>query len=315
MYNYYRTGYNFNAGSTMHLAPTAVKENLRIITPSGEEGYIDLLNDINNGKVKLSNNDIVMFANQYIMNHLDDKNFVYTPKGNALGKIRSKAFNSETGKFKGLFTVSTTELGYYANQILIYVDQKNGYSAFRPVIAFTEGDSTYYYMASNKGRFNKTDVGSETMTYVRVYPQGKRGLMTRYFGDEGYSMFNDNGGKFETKSDIKLSDYKNKEEDINTLIPEEGSMLSDGQSDSPIDYWVASPDKTIFDVFDTDTLNKMYSVLINKYNLDKDYYKSITLEEGVALKEPIEIFKIFDKSDAEQVKELNEIYQEVEEGN
>lgn len=305
LYNYYKLGYNFNPTSTMHLAPTVLKENLRIVTPAGEESYIDFLNRAKDGHVKMTPNDIIMFAKQYIMNHLDNKNLVYTVKGNALSKIRSKAYNSETRKYKSLFTVSSTELGFYADQFLIPVDKKEGYLAFRPVIAIKEGNNTYYYMASNKGRFNKTDVGSETMTYVRVFPQGKKGLMTRYFGDEGYALFNNNGGKFENVSDVKLSDYKNREEEMSSEV---GSTLFEEQSESPIDYWVTSEDRSIFDVFDNATLEKMYKVLEKKLGVD---WEAITLEGGEKLKSPVEIFKLFDKSDYSSQQLLKDTYQEV----
>lgn len=305
LYNFYKLGYNFNATSTMHLAPTVLKENLRIVTSAKEEGYIDFLNKAKDGKVKMTTNDIILFAKQYIMNHLDNKNLVYTVKGNALSKIRSKAYNSELKKYKNLFTVSSKELGFYAEQFLIPVDKEEGYLAFRPVIAINEGKNIIYYMASNKERFNKTDVGSETMTYVRVFPQGKRGLMIRYFGEEGYTLFNNNKGKFEHTADVKLSDYKNIEEQMSSV---DGNILFEESSESPIDYWVASEEKNILDVIDSNTLEKMYKVLEKKYNIN---WEAITLEDGRPLNSLVEIFQIFDKTDYDSVQLLKDTYQEV----
>lgn len=199
-YNFYKLGYNFHPTSSMSLAPTLLKLGLRINTQTEEKGYIDFIRDVIDGKVNYGSNDLVNFAKQYILNHLDNNKLVFTPKGNARTVVANKAYSESQQGWNTSFTISQKELGRDTGKLFLLNDEtlQKGEVAYRPVIALERDGITKYYMADGNGeRFNVTNAVDGTMTYRQVYAQGSKGQRIQYFGNSEYEAFQRNGGLFE----------------------------------------------------------------------------------------------------------------------
>ena len=199
-YNFYKLGYNFHPTSSMSLAPTLLKLGLRVNTETEEKGYIDFINDVIKGKINMNSNDLVNFAKQYILNHLDNNKLVFTPKGNARTVVANKAYNEAQQGWNTSFTISQKELGKDVGKLFLLNDDtlEKGEVAYRPVIALERDGVTKYYMADgNSDKFNVTSSADGTMTYRQVYAQGSKGQQIQYFGNSAYEAFQRNGGLFE----------------------------------------------------------------------------------------------------------------------
>ena len=320
-YNYYLMGYNYSGTTTMTLAPTVLLENLRVSTNTGEMSYLDFWDKAIKGEIKMTSNDITMFAKQYMMNHTEDKNLVYEVKGNALKEVNKEALNEE-GELKGQFTLSQNKLGNYANQFIISSDKTTGNTYFRPVLAIRDRrGNVYYYIAKNGNDFNASKNG--TMTYTRINPQGKKGLMVRYFGDRTYEKFNDNKGKLESNTNVKLADFRSKEEtnaEEDSPITNTGETQGTGDSnDSPLDYF-----NTVDDVYSNANkalLDKLYNVMIKESGgqIAQDTWKnSIELPDGtITFKSPGEYFNILKMTGAEDqniLSTMNDLYRKLDKG-
>lgn len=196
-YNFYKLGYNFHPTSSMSLAPTLLKMGLQVNSNTSQEGYVDFIRDIIDGKVSMDSNDLVSFAKQYILNHLDNKKFVFTPKGMARGAVSGKAFNEQTKSWNSSFSVSLRQMGKeVASQFTVKDDSIRGETikAFRPVIAIEREGVTAYYMADGTGeRFNHTSTADGTMVYRLVHAQGIKGQHIQYFGNAAFEAYQQRG--------------------------------------------------------------------------------------------------------------------------
>ena len=195
-YNFYRLGYNFHPTSFINLAPTLLKLGLRTDTSSKENGYIDFINQVINGEVHLDASDLMMFAKQYMLNHLDNKKFVFSPKGHARSTVNNKAFNEAGGYWNNEFSISLRELGKdVASQFTVRDDSlTEGMTAFRPIIALERNGNIVYYMAnSSEEKFNVVPTANGTMRYKQVYVQGIKGKSIQYFGNAAYEAFQNQG--------------------------------------------------------------------------------------------------------------------------
>lgn len=303
-YNYYKLGYNFHPTSSMSLAPTYLKLGLRINTNTSEEGYIDFINDVIKGDVRLDNNDLVSFAKQYILNHLDNRSFVFTPKGVVANAVNNKAYNAKEGYWNDEFTLSVRELGSNAGVYLLpTTNYKSKVYAFRPVIAVERKVSdakgnpiteTQYYMASYKGdRFNVTDKGDGTMTYKRVYAQGSKGRQLRYFGNAGYAEFQNNRGQIERKSTLSINDLANKVETEDNFEGKDTGLDGTPSTDTEGNHVVKVNDK-VTDIFTDDERQAMFDRFkkehSNIFQLDthqnmtsKEFWDMLTTDEQTSV--------------------------------
>jgi len=198
LYNFYKLGYNFHPTSTMSLAPTLMKLGLRVNTDTREEGYIDFINDVIKGNVTMGADDMISFAKQYILNHLDNKKIVFTPVGNARNAL-SGAYNTTTNSWNDSFTISYEQLPKNVRSLFTLSDSrlKGTLKAFRPVIAIERDGVTVYYMADSKSEigFNITATGDGRMTYKRVHAQGSKGQQIQYFGHASFEKYQQDAGK------------------------------------------------------------------------------------------------------------------------
>lgn len=203
-YNYYRLGYNFHPTSSMSLAPTALKLDLRITNDSRDDGYIDYIKDIINGKFDIDSNEMINFAKQYILNHLDNKKLVFTPKSNAR-KACNGAYNESTKAWNSSFTVHLNSVdSNFRNQFLVTDDSlREGKIAWRPVLAIErDGVTSYYMAASNDAKFNVSDAADGSMTYRQVFAQGARGQQIQYFSSDAFASYQKDGSLDRLRSEL-----------------------------------------------------------------------------------------------------------------
>ena len=247
-YNFYHLGYNFHPTSSMSLAPTILKQQISVKTDTSERGYLDFISGVISGDINSYN--VISFAKQYILNHLDNKAFVYTPKNDAKRKLTggdesSKVFNKTTGTWNTSFTITKAELGDAFGLFLASDDSLRGDAyAFMPVLAIEKNTSdgktvTAYYMASstNDKGFNLSPKADASMRYVLVTEQGSRGQSLQYFTDYGYAKFQKYGGNTDSKimSMNDMSVYEPTAADENQADNVDADVASDGTTDAPVE--------------------------------------------------------------------------------
>ena len=64
LYNFYKLGFNFSPKAFMNLAPTEVKENIKVPTADGDRSYVDFMNEIMEDKFNIN---AETFAIQYMV--------------------------------------------------------------------------------------------------------------------------------------------------------------------------------------------------------------------------------------------------------
>lgn len=161
LYCYHRTGFGFNPMSFMHLAPVALKEEVKV----GETSYLDFVRKVNKGDYSINT---TQFMQAFIRNHFDNYRFVYTVKygepGSLNQKLKTAALSGSTTpnqEFDVNLGTLTNNNGDVDTSILITGDpltkDDENKTSFMPVIAIPYGSGYVYYMADGNlenGRFN-----------------------------------------------------------------------------------------------------------------------------------------------------------------
>ena len=164
-YSLYRNGFAFSPNSFSSLCPTSVRLN----TPE----YVETLY-----KILKSENNYSNFIEQYIYNHLDDKNFV--PE---VSKKDSRIFKIDSG-FKDEITVDVQS--YILRNIDSLVkefDNDTEMAIFYPFIAVRDNDKVAYYRSDKGLNYDST------VTYSRIIPLGSKSNFKEYqFGTEAIEM-------------------------------------------------------------------------------------------------------------------------------
>ena len=194
MYNFYKLGFTFSPLSFMNLAPTELKETIVVSKEYNPETenfdipltYVDFLRAIEKSKEVVF--DVDDLAKQYILNHLDNYNLVYTIKtvGQSDKSVYGTYLKESFDKFKvpSNFTVNISDSNLISETVLINdpnANSENGDFAFKPVIIIsnpTTGDEHIYVASGNGNKFNYGLNGK--MTYTRVNPQGVKNKSLRY---------------------------------------------------------------------------------------------------------------------------------------
>lgn len=300
-YNFYKLGYNFHPTSSMSLAPTLLKLGLTLNNGSSEIGYIDFINNVIDGKVNMDSSDLVSFAKQYILNHLDNKKFVYTPKGTARGTINAAAYSEQGGYWKNEFSISLKSLGKeVASQITINDDSLRGdnMKAFRPVIALERDGNTAYYMANSSGdRFNVTSTADGTMIYRLVRAQGIKGQNIQYFGNAAFEAFQNNGNlrDFQSVEERAEADTNiNSQTDGDVLNTPEGTHIEIGTD--------------VSEMFSDAEWQRMFDAFKQQHPevFQLDIYRGMTMQEFRDM--------ISDTSDSQNVDILNDLARRIGKG-
>lgn len=211
-HNFFRMGYNFHPTVFMNLTPTFLKLGLNI---NDETDYLGFIRDVIAGKKSLDALGGNQFTKQYLLNHLDNKEFVYYPSGNARRAV-SHAWDSEAGGWRNSFSLSYKSLDESVRGLYTIKDKliKQGLVAFKPVIAITQGNQTAYYMAESNhpGGFNVVDTANGIITYRKVYAQGSKGDHIQYFDSNNFEKFQREAGVVERAKESQQQQQQNPSE-------------------------------------------------------------------------------------------------------
>lgn len=175
LYNFYKLGFNFSPKAFMNLAPTEVKENIKVPTADGDRSYVDFMNDIVEDKFNIN---AETFARQYMLNHLDNKRFGLDAKSKTvLGILKPLAI--QAGVARNEFTLDLSKIDKESGKYFILKENKMAKSRqFVPMIKINTGQGQVVYMADS---FDETK--TSVMTYHKVDKLGTKGQSLQYFGD------------------------------------------------------------------------------------------------------------------------------------
>ena len=175
LYNFYKLGFNFSPKAFMNLAPTEVKENIKVPTADGDRSYVDFMNDIMEDKFNIN---AETFARQYMLNHLDNKRFGLDAKSKTvLGILKPLAI--QAGVARNKFTLDLSKIDKENGKYFILKENKMAKSRqFVPMIKINTGQGQVVYMADS---FDETK--TSVMTYHKVDKLGTKGQSIQYFGD------------------------------------------------------------------------------------------------------------------------------------
>lgn len=202
MYNFYKLGFTFGPGSFMNLAPTEVKQAIKVGKKYNEEtqswedrSYIDFLKDIKNGTVTVSNADD--FSKQFILNHLDNNKLVFNVKGTHLRFLKEMKYYKKGIEIQPSFELDVSKLGQSAKAFTLEItDGVKGDKevAFRPVLVI---ENDLVYVAQGDGsKFNYGKNGK--ITYVLTNKQGVSNVSLQYKSSAEASV----STSFESKAPI-----------------------------------------------------------------------------------------------------------------
>lgn len=180
LYNFYKLGFNFSPKAFMNLAPTEVKENIKVPTTDGDRSYVDFMNEIMEDKFNIN---AETFARQYMLNHLDNKRFGLDAKSKTVLKILNKKYLSSTNVQLSSFTIDITDPTIGSENSKYFTLRENKMTKSRQFVPLIKiynksGDIIATYMADSFGE-TKTSV----MTYHKVDKLGTKGQSLQYFGD------------------------------------------------------------------------------------------------------------------------------------
>ena len=175
LYNFYKLGFNFSPKAFMNLAPTEVKENIKVPTADGDRSYVDFMNDIMEDKFNIN---AETFARQYMLNHLDNKRFGLDAKSKTvLGILKPLAI--QAGVARNEFTLDLSKIDKENGKYFILKENKMAkLRQFVPMIKINTGQGQVVYMADS---FDETK--TSVMTYHKVDKLGTKGQSLQYFGD------------------------------------------------------------------------------------------------------------------------------------
>lgn len=175
LYNFYKLGFNFSPKAFMNLAPTEVKEMIKVPTTEGDRSYVDFMNEIMEDKFNIN---AETFARQYMLNHLDNKRFGLDAKSKTVLNIL-KPLAIQAGIARNEFTLDLSKIDKENGKYFILKENKMAKSRqFVPMIKINTGQGQIIYMADS---FDETR--DSIMTYHKVDKLGTKGQSLQYFGD------------------------------------------------------------------------------------------------------------------------------------
>lgn len=175
LYNFYKLGFNFSPKAFMNLAPTEVKENIKVPTADDDRSYVDFMNDIMEDKFNIN---AETFARQYMLNHLDNKRFGLDAKSKTVLDVL-KSLAIQAGVARNEFTLDLSKIDKENGKYFILKENNMTKSRqFVPMIKINTGQGQVVYMADS---FDETK--TSVMTYHKVDKLGTKGQSLQYFGD------------------------------------------------------------------------------------------------------------------------------------
>lgn len=197
MYNYYKLGFTFSPLAFMNLAPTRVKQAIKVGKKTNDGGktwkdgtYVDFLNDVLAGNL-MNKVNINNFVEQYVRNHTDNRKLVFSPIGTNLSFIKKEAIKNKV--VQSTFTLDVQKLGEDKN-IWLLPNSDKSIRAFRPFLMI-EG---VLYMADNSryGDFENFNISNcDVIEYRKVSKLGDTNKSLQYLSNsnsESESKFSSN---------------------------------------------------------------------------------------------------------------------------
>lgn len=204
LYNFYKLGFNFSPKAFMNLAPTEVKENIKVPTADGDRSYVDFMNDIMEDKFTIN---AETFAIQYMLNHLDNKRFGLDAKSKTVLDIL-KPLAIQAGVARNELTLDLSKIDKENGKYFILKEDKMAkLRQFVPMIKINTGQGQVVYMADS---FDETN--TSVMTYHKVDKLGTKGQSLQYFGDNISSDIVEDTEVFETFEEGSTSESSEERE-------------------------------------------------------------------------------------------------------
>lgn len=216
LYNYYKLGFTFSPLAFMNLAPTKVKQAIKVGKKSNDGGktwedrtYVDFLNDVLKGnlmdKVNINN-----FVEQYVRNHTDNRKLVFSPTGTNLSFIKKEAIKNRV--VQSTFTLDVQKLGEDKN-IWLLPNSDKSIRVFRPFLMI-EG---VLYMADNSryGDFKDFNISNcDVIEYRKVSKLGDTNKSLQYLSNSNSEF------KYEAPSSPKEGSTAADPEGLSPKVPE-----------------------------------------------------------------------------------------------
>lgn len=216
LYNYYKLGFTFSPLAFMNLAPTRVKQAIKVGKKSNDGGktwedrtYVDFLNDVLKGNL-MDKVDINNFVEQYVRNHTDNRKLVFSPTGTNLSFIKKEAIKNKV--VQSTFTLDVQKLGEDKNIWLLPSSDKS-IRAFRPFLMI-EG---VLYMADNSryGDFEDFNISNcDVIEYRKVSKLGDTNKSLQYLSNSNSES------KYEAPSSPKEGSTAADPEGLSPKVPE-----------------------------------------------------------------------------------------------
>lgn len=216
LYNYYKLGFTFSPSAFMNLAPTRVKQAIKVGKKSNDGGktwedrtYVDFLNDVLKGNL-MDKVDINNFVEQYVRNHTDNRKLVFSPTGTNLSFIKKEAIKNKV--MQSTFTLDVQKLGEDKNIWLLPSSDKS-VRAFRPFLMI-EG---VLYMADNSryGDFEDFNISNcDVIEYRKVSKLGDTNKSLQYLSNSNSES------KYEAPSSPKEGSTAADPEGLSPKVPE-----------------------------------------------------------------------------------------------
>lgn len=216
LYNYYKLGFTFSPLAFMNLAPTKVKQAIKVGKKSNDGGktwedrtYVDFLNDVLKGNL-MNKVDINNFVEQYVRNHTDNRRLVFTPSGTALSFVKKEAIKN--GVMQPAFTLDISKLGEEANMWLLPNPDKK-VRAFRPFLMI--GDTLYMADNSRFGNLQDFNISNyDAIEYRKVSKLGDTNKSLQYLSNSNSES------KYEAPSSPKEGSTAADPEGLSPKVPE-----------------------------------------------------------------------------------------------
>lgn len=216
LYNYYKLGFTFSPLAFMNLAPTKVKQAIKVGKKSNDGGktwedrtYVDFLNDVLKGnlmdKVNINN-----FVEQYVRNHTDNRKLVFSPTETNLSFIKKEAIKNKV--VQSTFTLDVQKLGEDKN-IWLLPNSDKSIRVFRPFLMI-EG---VLYMADNSryGDFKDFNISNcDVIEYRKVSKLGDTNKSLQYLSNSNSES------KYEAPSSPKEGSTAADPEGLSPKVPE-----------------------------------------------------------------------------------------------
>lgn len=216
LYNYYKLGFTFSPLAFMNLAPTKVKQAIKVGKKSNDGGktwedrtYVDFLNDVLKGNL-MDKVDINNFVEQYVRNHTDNRRLVFSPTGTNLSFIKKEAIKNKV--VQSTFTLDVQKLGEDKNIWLLPSSDKS-IRVFRPFLMI-EG---VLYMADNSryGDFKDFNISNcDVIEYRKVSKLGDTNKSLQYLSNSNSES------KYEAPSSPKEGSTAADPEGLSPKVPE-----------------------------------------------------------------------------------------------